>query len=207
MDFFSQDELPLRTRRMFDTILNISIASLGGVVAGVSISRRRNSSLFLTRLKLKKHTAAYIDHNLPSKWAISCGGFVGVVDIFVRWICPVTDSLNYVTKNGEGNEEMNQVFGTVGDFTFGGAVAGALFKGSAIRSTNKRLASIRPKFQGVLTGMFPGMVLGCVAGICSLSFTFLQKYIQDMIHQQELLEEEEAKEILPSGSDEKNEDE
>ena len=121
-----------------------------------------------------------------------------------------TGSLKYVTNNGEGegSEEINQAFGTIGDFTFGGAVAGALFKGSAIRSTNlrRRIAPIRPKFQRFLAGLFPGMVLGCVAGVCSLSFTFLQKYVEDMTQQQEILEEE-SEEILSSGSDHKNDDE
>ena len=213
MDFYNREPLPPTVRRMFDTLLNVSIASLGGVIAGMSIARRQNTSLQLTKLKLKKHTAAYIDHNLPSKWAVACGSFVGVIDLFVRWICPVSVSLDHLNDHADENvkesEGVTNIIGTIGDFTCGGAVAGAIFRGSAIQSASlKRFGPkvnlTHPRFQGFLSGLFPGMMLGLLAGIGSVSFTYLEKYVEEMVQEQELLElERQIAEENPSEDEEK----
>ena len=117
---------------------------------------RRISRAWRTRLN-KRYTrrlqptpnrlpARRLDSNLPMTWALACCSFCGLIEIS-RWSSP----MSLITSS--------KPVQTVGDYTVGGAAAGAAFRGMQV--AQKR--SSRPP--SILSGMASGMMLGFFAGV------------------------------------------
>lgn len=123
-------------RHTMESIMRMSLAGFGGALVGLSLARRPQTRLPARRL----------DSNLPITWALACCSFCGLIEIS-RWSSPI--SLITPSKPVQ----------TVGDYTVGGAAAGAAFRGMQV--AQKR--SSRPP--SILSGMASGMMLGFFAGV------------------------------------------
>mmetsp|Transcript_4667 Transcript_4667/g.6911 ORF Transcript_4667/g.6911 Transcript_4667/m.6911 type:complete len:229 (-) Transcript_4667:339-1025(-) len=218
----SEREIAYKT---MESIMNISIAGFGGALCGLAVSRRGGLSPVLSRVgstatskaTTSARTPYYIDHELPTAWAVSCITFASIVE-FSRLTSPATKLLallkgkklnnkaeNPVSTEGSTKEEDSSLFQKyfldslmgenlpiVLDYTFGGAAAGAIFKGSVIRSqAAKRLASrgvgvVVPSSAiaartGILAGLIPGAALGFFAGVIVYMTIQLKNYTEQKI--------------------------
>lgn len=149
-------------RCIMESIMRISLAGFGGALVGLSLSRRPHARL-----------PRRIDSNLPITWAMACGSFCGLIEIS-RWSSPT--SLITSSKS----------IRTVGDYTLGGAAAGAAFRGMQV--AQKR--SSRPP--SLVSGVVSGMMLGFLAGVV--------QYAADV--GEELLEQEQQRRWQEQGLDE-----
>jgi hypothetical protein len=152
-----------------------------------------------------------IDRELPSAWAVACMAFAGVVE-FTRLVSPTTFVSQFVTptetetdNNGvesvQEDDSNNAIvtnnpyamkYGTtIIDYTIGGAIAGAIFKQSAVRSpTGARIdasimgnyspSSISTAIKGKpLSGILPGAALGLLAGVTIVTMEYAQVVIEE----------------------------
>lgn len=122
--------------------MRLSLSGFGGALVGLSMQRKQATA------STRRPRPMRVDSTLPMNWAFACIGFCSLVEI-ARWTSPtslVTDSRRIQT---------------VGDYTVGGAAAGAAFRGMQVAQKSTR-ATVRPN---ILTGLALGIVLGFLAGI------------------------------------------
>lgn len=154
-----------------------------------------------------------IDRELPTAWAVACMAFAGVVE-FTRLVSPTTFVSQFITlplqlessgqdiqlesvqkKDGEATVTANPAMkygSTIIDYTIGGGIAGALFKGSAVRTpTGARLdasimgnysasSSVSTAIKGKpLSGILPGAALGLLAGVSIVTMEYAQILIEE----------------------------
>jgi len=155
-----------------------------------------------------------IDRELPTAWAVACMAFAGVVE-FTRLVSPTTFVSQFITPplqlESDDNIQLESVqendnddaavtanpdamkYGTtIIDYTIGGGIAGALFKGSAVRTpTGARLdasimgnysasSSVSTAIKGKpLSGILPGAALGLLAGVSIVTMEYAQILIEE----------------------------
>ncbi len=153
-----------------------------------------------------------IDRELPSAWAVACMAFAGVVE-FTRLVSPTTFVSQFVTtpslEEGEGdeatedskailgNEEetIKQYGTTIIDYMIGGGIAGALFKGSAVRTpagaridasimgsssiSSTATSSLNAVKSRPLSGILPGAALGLLAGVTIVTMEYAQQQVEE----------------------------
>eukprot|EP00985_Skeletonema_marinoi_P020701 scaffold12368_cov149-Skeletonema_marinoi.AAC.12 len=154
-----------------------------------------------------------IDRELPSAWAVACMAFAGVVE-FTRLVSPTTFVSQFITpplkieSDDDDDVQVDSVqsdddaivpnnpdamkYGsTVIDYMIGGGIAGALFKGSAVRTpTGARLdasimgnysaSSVSTAMKGKpLSGILPGAALGLLAGVTIVTMEYAQVVIEE----------------------------
>lgn len=205
-----------------ESIMRITLAGFGGALAGLSFARRRGGSAIAAaatrkatkneqsakllggKKRLKRQTqiirstppttTPYQDRELPTAWAIACMSFAGVVEV-TRKLSPTTFGWELARElKVEGTPEtLDSSITQISDYIIGGAIAGALFKGSAVRtktgtrldasimgnnlstSSNSSLKAItRP-----LSGILPGATLGLVAGISMIALDRAQIMVEE----------------------------
>ena len=166
-----------------------------------------------------------IDRELPSAWAVACMAFAGVVE-FTRLVSPTTFVSQFIVTTpslveGEGDNEatensknilvnkeetIKQYGTTVIDYMIGGAIAGALFKGSAVRTpagarvdasimgsssistaTSSSLNAIKSR---PLSGILPGAALGLLAGVTIVTMEYAQKQVEEKFGEDVVVDEE-----------------
>ena len=155
-----------------------------------------------------------IDRELPSAWAVACMAFAGVVE-FTRLVSPTTfvsqfitppltlesdDDIQLQSVQEKDNEEATltanldamKYGSTIIDYMVGGGIAGAVFKGSAVRTpTGARLdasimgnysvsSSVPTAIKGKpMSGILPGAALGLLAGVSIVSMEYAQMLIKE----------------------------
>mmetsp|Transcript_5689 Transcript_5689/g.8741 ORF Transcript_5689/g.8741 Transcript_5689/m.8741 type:complete len:213 (-) Transcript_5689:41-679(-) len=159
--------------KMAESIMRVSVAGFGGSLAGLSVSR-----IYKQRLRV------VADGNLPLTWAMACMGFAGIVE-FMKMISPTSylvDATTTTTTAVDNNYNYNRYLTTVGDYTLGGALAGATFQGASIQTTEttkiltRRLQQQLPQI-GIMVGFVPGTLLGLTAGLLLASL----QYVEDQL--------------------------
>jgi hypothetical protein len=148
-------------------------------------------------------TAGIVDRDLPTAWAVACGVFAGVVE-FTRTMSPTTiirqlfdvtmiddAGVDDTGKNSDNQTTITTMMGistwtidstsmtTVSDYAIGGAIAGAIFQGSAIQTRARRgidLTAIRGK---PLSGILPGAALGLSAGMLIVAIDYAQILLEE----------------------------
>ena len=156
-----------------------------------------------------------IDRELPSAWAVACMAFAGVVE-FTRLVSPTTFVSQFVTtpsslEEGESDNEVTedskaildneeetikQYGTTIIDYMIGGGIAGALFKGSAVRtpagaridasimgsssiSNTATTSSLHAIKSRPLSGILPGAALGLLAGVTIVTMEYAQQQVEE----------------------------
>eukprot|EP00986_Skeletonema_menzelii_P010766 scaffold5374_cov149-Skeletonema_menzelii.AAC.7 len=171
-----------------------------------------------------------IDRELPSAWAFACMAFAGVVE-FTRLVSPTTFVSQFITpplKIESGDdiqvesvpEDNNDRIvtsildpfkygSTIIDYMIGGAMAGALFKGSAVRTpTGARLdasimgnysaSSVSTAMKGKpLSGILPGAALGLIAGVSIVSLEYANIVIEEKFGVEEDNNTDDITEVAP----------
>ena len=204
--------------------MRITLAGFGGALAGLSIARRRGGSAVLTaatrqatkneqsakkllggKKRLKRQaqivrstpptTTPYQDRELPTAWATACMSFAGVVEVTSK-LSPTTFGWQLARElKVEGTPEtLDSSITQISDYIIGGSIAGALFKGSAVRTkTGARLdASIMGNnnlstspisslkaITRPLSGILPGAALGLIAGISMIALDRAQIMVEE----------------------------
>ena len=206
-----------------ESIMRITLAGFGGALAGLSFARRRGSSAIVTaatrqatkneqsakllggKKRLKRQTeivrstppttTPYQDRELPTAWAIACMSFAGVVEVTSK-LSPTTFGWQLARElKVEGTPEtLDSSITQISDYIIGGSIAGALFKGSAVRTkTGARLdASIMGNnnlstspisslkaITRPLSGILPGAALGLIAGISMIALDRAQIMVEE----------------------------
>lgn len=207
-----------------ESIMRITLAGFGGALAGLSIARRRGGSAVLTaatrqatkneqsakkllggKKRLKRQaqivrstpptTTPYQDRELPTAWALACMSFAGVVEVTSK-LSPTTFGWQLARElKVEGTPEtLDSSITQISDYIIGGSIAGALFKGSAVRTkTGARLdASIMGNnnlstspisslkaITRPLSGILPGAALGLIAGISMIALDRAQIMVEE----------------------------
>lgn len=183
-----------------------------------------------------------IDRELPSAWAVACMAFAGVVE-FTRLVSPTTFVSQFVTTpsslEGEADNEVaedsktilvnkeetiKQYGTTIIDYMIGGGIAGALFKGSAVRTpagaridasimgsssisstaTTSSLSAI--KSSRPLSGILPGAALGLLAGVTIVTMEYAQKQLEETFGEDVVDEETEEDNVSKNNNDDIPED-
>lgn len=148
------------------------------------------------------------DRDLPTAWAVACMAFAGVVE-FTRLISPTTFASQFIappleeaktdssveflqTNKSTGTTIPHAKAITIIDYAIGGGIAGALFKGSAVRTpAGARIdASIMGnsyhysqntiKSRPLLSGILPGVALGLLAGVTIVTMEYAQVVAEEM---------------------------
>ena len=150
-----------------------------------------------------------VDRELPAAWAFVCMSFAGIIE-FTRIVSPSKLSVDLVSKfNAHEDKEKEPVaesqarstflsksfswlsksntqsaLQTVADYTIGGAIGGAFFTGSAVRTPAGRKidaailgAAIRGG--GLLAGLLPGAGLGLLAGVTIVSIDYATEMLEE----------------------------
>lgn len=207
------------TYQAMESLMIISIAGFGGALCGLAISRRGGSSSpWIRSSRASASTSAsipssraayYTDHELPTAWAVACITFASIME-FSKITSPASNlhqlllhipsssnipSMSIAEKHNTSTSQTTLVdkdLYLVADYLLGGAIAGATFKGSVIRTqaSSKGLAlrggpvlpaSVTTARTGILVGMIPGATLGLLAGLAVYSAIKLQKYTETVL--------------------------
>ena len=129
-------------------------------------------------------TRPYVDRDLPYAWAVACTAFAGAIEI-TRLVSPTTIIWELTRDFGHltlaNDESIHSSLVTISDYTIGGAIAGALFRGSAVRTqVGARLdASISNSSAIRGRGILPGAALGLVAGVAIVAMDRAQIAVED----------------------------
>lgn len=181
-------------RSLMESVLNVTLAGFGGVLAGISFSKGGNSVASLSRIssrsvgkrRIRADTVERIvDHDLPVLMGVSCAAFGFILEM-VRKISPSSyliseiQSSHLVQSLPLPNQSFNTNFisdaeiASWSDFTFGGALAGGIFRQIAVSTRTKTAEKLirRGKLPSALqiartpyfSGIFTGSVLGFMAG-------------------------------------------
>jgi hypothetical protein len=100
------------------------------------------------------------------------------------------------------SDSTNKYLQMIGDYSIGGAVAGAAFRGMKVQSSTSKRASVTltPR---VMSGFGPGLALGLLAGMLVAGSDYLldglEKQRLKEEDQQRLQEEEEEAEVIQAG--------
>lgn len=143
---------------VMESFMRITLAGFGGAISGIAISRGG------THTRINPGHRPYADANLPASWAIACVGFVGIIEAS-RVLSPFSFlglEQRYLT--------------TIGDYTLGGAIAGAAFRGMQVQSMKSKAPILAPR---ILSGLVPGIALGLVAGLAQAAADELEKKLQE----------------------------
>lgn len=207
------------TYQAMESLMIISIAGFGGALCGLAISRRGGSSSpWIRSSRVSASTSApipssraayYVDHELPTAWAVACITFASIME-FSKITSPASNlhklllhiqslsdmrSTPIAEKNNTSTSQdtfVDKDLYLVADYLLGGAIAGATFKGSVIRTqaSSKGLAlrggpvlpaSVTASRTGILAGMIPGATLGFLAGLAVYSAIKLQNYAETVL--------------------------
>lgn len=174
------------------SLSRITLAGVGGALAGLSVARRRGTFGASTDAVLGQLVGDVARETLrpslrlPMTWAIGCTTFVGIIE-FSSLVSPTSlllVALREMGVSGSGNSAYGGDLGdravdskqsdsnyffwdekstqTLGDFVLGGAIAGAIFKGNSISAT-------LPKNDGVSAGGASSKIVSSMANnkICS----------------------------------------
>ena len=127
-------------QRVMESIMRVSLAGFGGALVGLSLSKQKHKQSTRPR-------PVRVDSTLPMNWAFACAGFCSLIELS-RWASPTSIF------------SPSRPVQTIGDYTIGGAAAGAAFRGMQVAQKSSR--ALRPN---VLSGLASGVVLGFVAGV------------------------------------------
>ena len=186
----------------------VSNASLGGsTTASTNNVGKKRLQRQLTPIvrTIPPSTKPYVDRELPVAWALACMTFAGIVEgtriispTSMIWKSTTDDNSSKSTSSDcaettpfmqlMNEKEMHSSMVTISDYMVGGAVAGAIFKGSAVRSTAgaKMDASIimgisasrnSPIRGRAMSGILPGAVLGLLAGVAIVAMDHAQVFV------------------------------
>jgi hypothetical protein len=166
------NENSIDTETLMESVVRVTLAGLGGSVAGLSQEKRLESMRVVTgaaataAARRKRSPSAQL-MNLPLTWAISCMAFCTIIET-----SRLTSPSTLILQNIEGSKtDSSGLFGritpsiiTIADYTIGGAAAG--IAGSFGRNTylRKRLPSAMFRGSQRFFGLVPGIALGVVAG-------------------------------------------
>lgn len=144
-------------KAMFESLMRVSLAGIGGAISGTAIDRRGPPamSMSVSAAKRQQHMRGARDLSIPRAWTVSCIGFVAIMEV-VQFMSPMSYVQQYFIKDD------NQYVRAFGDYTIGGSIAGSLFRGMQAQSravVNARIVTPR-----MIAGAGPGFVLGLVAG-------------------------------------------
>lgn len=196
--------------KLAESILNVSIAGFGGVLVGISLSRKGSVSSLanmsarnLSRRKIPDHVGSTVDHDLPILMGASCATF-GLVIETIRISSPSRLLMNYIpdhlhfTAIEDRKSEMSvssiiredEVIAWT-DYTIGGALAGGIFRQIAMSTRTKtaerlfkrgRLPSMLGTQMTVSSGFITGAMLGFGAGFVMVCIDRLQTFVKYMDH-------------------------
>ena len=194
-------------------LAGISISRRSGVVGGLAKSAQvmakkatapNNNVIPQTRTQRRQAIRSAppvlrptIDE-LPSAWAVACMAFAGVVE-FTRLVSPTTFVSQFINTPAlkiESDDDPSTIdplkYGsTIIDYMIGGAIAGAIFKGSAVRTPagarldasimgNYSASSVSTAIKGKpLSGILPGASLGLLAGVSIVSLEYANILIEE----------------------------
>lgn len=149
--------------------MRISLAGFGGALAGLSLSRRpQQPGAVRPRRPLRP------DSTLPMNWAFACAGFVTLIEIS-RWASPT--SLLTPSRRLQ----------TIGDYTIGGAAAGAAFRGMQVAQKTSRA--------NIASGLATGVVLGCLAGVVQCAADYGEDMVEEERQRRLALQEDESNNV------------
>mmetsp|Transcript_23665 Transcript_23665/g.40140 ORF Transcript_23665/g.40140 Transcript_23665/m.40140 type:complete len:193 (+) Transcript_23665:3-581(+) len=150
-----------------DSTMRVFLAGFGGALTGLSLSRQRPRAKHVSEAlaTAQRRARVYGDSNLPAAWAMACMGFAGIIEA-TRLVSPMSFFLS----------DENRHLRTVGDYTIGGATAGAAFRGMQVRSARLARTKAPTLTPTVLSGLFPGIMLGLLAGI----FLTTSNYVEEL---------------------------
>lgn len=165
-------------------------------------------------------TKPYVDRELPVAWALACMTFSGVVE-GTRIISPTSvvweliygeskadESSNYGDVKKSNFDEaipflksMNEnvlksSMVAISDYMIGGAIAGAIFKGSAVRSSagakmDTSIMGMASSSGRAISGIFPGAALGLFAGVAIVAMDYAQVLVKERLGHGEEEEDDE----------------
>ncbi|KAI2488908.1 hypothetical protein MHU86_25962 [Fragilaria crotonensis] len=148
--------------KLAESSLRISLASFGGALVGLSLARRHAPPVLQKSQSLSGRAA--LSHDLPKQWAISCAVFASIFESSL-WLSPTS----MITTN--------PYLQTIGNFTMGGTVAGAVWRGLPVQRNRGRGATaiVAPR---ITAGVVSGLVLGFVPGVLVAGISMLQDYLE-----------------------------
>jgi len=176
-DNIASNEAPPSFLDWMEPVTRVFLAGFGGAVAGLSFSRQTRS----------RHPMARVggDANLPAAWAMACMSFAGIVECTA-----MTSPMSWVTQD--------PYIRTVGDYTLGGSVAGAAFRGMHVQSGARKTAvSIPVTSPRVLSGLVPGMALGLLAGVLLAASDYVDTLVEEEIQRQRIRDDQKELDSKP----------
>ena len=199
----NQDE---NVQVLMESILNIALAGFGGVLVGISLSKRGKSVTSLAKVSTRsarrrqvgtEAKEIVIDHDLPILMGTSCAAFALILEI-VRKISPTSFLLSEMRgiRQSPLNEPTSKSIISITettswiDYTFGGALAGGIFRQIAVSTRTKTAERLirRGKLPLGLnniaspsypSGVFVGTLLGFTAGGILLALNRLQSLVEE----------------------------
>lgn len=171
-----------------------------------------------------------IDRELPAAWAMACMAFTGVVE-FSRFVSPsgfAIDLASNFSADADASTENQQsivpsIFSetiswlpellnkqstlrTIADYTIGGAMGGALFAGSAVRTRagskiDAAILGTAIRSGGPLAGLVPGAGLGLLAGVTVVSIDLVREMLEEQFGEVDKLPQQEEIKPIQNNAD------
>ena len=155
---------------ILETFMRVSLAGFGGALTGMALSKQQQRD-HLRGGAATMRLIRRLDTNLSASWAMACMLFAGIIET-CRW----TSLTSYILPDSPAAQ-------TIGDYTLGGAVAGAAFRGMQIQPSHIRKTRAPALTPRILSGLVPGVTLGFLAGVsvyaANVGLDMLEQYEQD----------------------------
>lgn len=182
--------------KLAQSACRIYLASFGGALVGLSLAHRHAGPALQKSKAVWGKTAqsqnawgrAALSQDLPRKWAFSCAIFASIFESTV-WMSPTS----MITDN--------PYLQIIGNFTLGGTLAGAVYRGLPVQRNRGPGTIVAPR---IGAGLVSGLILGFVPGVLVAGFSMLGDYIDAM----DAVDEEDPEEaaVMVANATKKNEE-
>mmetsp|Transcript_10025 Transcript_10025/g.14073 ORF Transcript_10025/g.14073 Transcript_10025/m.14073 type:complete len:240 (+) Transcript_10025:64-783(+) len=198
------------TKAFMLSVARLTMAGFGGALVGMSLARRGLGNVPAASLARKR-----LGSELPNAWALACMAFVGLIEIsraasptsLLLDIAGVSQasslSSDHNAHSVSGDDGLSatsiQAIRTIGDYTLGGAIAGAAFRGLP---SGKRTPSVGGFGSTTAPLRFssrlgPGLALGFVAGVLQFGADYTEQLASDQYREEITnVEEEQDKDYV-----------
>lgn len=187
------DEPPKKNNDVYnqamESFLRITVAGFGGALVGISLARTRSASA-LTRT-IGQRGKPFQQNDLPAQWAVAFLTFSSVFEA-TRIMSP-TSILLQLTNNSVDFDALHasRHYITIGDYTLGGCMAGAVLRGMPVSaaSVSRRSIAAPPRLGA---GLLSGLALGFIPGVALAGIQMLEEKVEAYEEATRQQEEDEA---------------
>lgn len=154
-----------------ESFLRVSLAGFGGALVGLSLARARKATPLTRTVGQRGKPFHKSVQDLPAQWAVAFLTFSSVFEA-TRILSPTSIVLDMTTDDST----VSRHWKTIGDYTMGGCMAGAVLRGMPVSAAGSTRGIAAPPRLGA--GLLSGMVLGFIPGVMIAGIQMLEEKLE-----------------------------